>query len=348
MDSSSFFFFFLQGVIAPCHYDGYHNVYVQIRGKKTFRIAPPESHTFLKPYPFVHPSHAQCQVRLLSNTTISDGCDKGNDKGSDKSNDKSSDKGSDKSSEMKVQTATLIPGDVLYLPPLWYHEVVAEEMSISVNGWTPSKESDVVERMFAVPLPMSWSSMEESMDERDNGVDVGTQGVSDQKLFLLSRMLLLLLASEDEEEKEKEKDEEEKKVRVSAGAWNLDGAERELSSLYTERFHDLVHQKILPGLFIELDEKSKKKCQQSIGIGRKEEEKEDLMRWSKVSRNLVRMLSSRTRKTWVGNFIESLILTSVGKDHVDQVSVVLLLVTHCVRIMLNDDVRMTTVTAAEL
>ena len=49
MDSSTFFFF-LQGVIAPCHYDGYHNVYVQIRGKKTFRIAPPESHTFLKPF----------------------------------------------------------------------------------------------------------------------------------------------------------------------------------------------------------------------------------------------------------------------------------------------------------
>ena len=346
---------------APCHYDGYHNVYVQIRGKKTFRIAPPESHMFLKPYPFVHPSHAQCQVRLLSTRTK--GSDQGSsDQGSSdqgSSDQGSSDKGSsDQGSEMKVQTATLIPGDVLYLPPLWYHEVVAEEMSISVNGWTPSKESDVVERMFAVPLPMSWSSKEESMDERDDDLDGGgvTSGVSNQKLFLLSRMMLLLLASENEEENEKEEEEEEeeeKKVRVSAGggAWNLDGVEQELSALYTERFHDLVHQKILPGLFLELDEMSKKKCQQlSTGLGRmdgrKKKEEEDLMRWSKVTRNLVRMLSPRTRKTWVGNFIESLILTRVGREHVDQVSVVLLLVTHCVHIMLNDDVRTTPVTTA--
>ena len=196
------------------------------------------------------------------------------------------------------------------------------------------------------------------MDERDDDLDGGgvTSGVSNQKLFLLSRMMLLLLASENEEENEKEEEEEEeeeKKVRVSAGggAWNLDGVEQELSALYTERFHDLVHQKILPGLFLELDEMSKKKCRQlSTGLGRmdgrKKKEEEDLMRWSKVTRNLVRMLSPRTRKTWVGNFIESLILTRVGREHVDQVSVVLLLVTHCVRIMLNDDVRTTPVTTA--
>ena len=182
---------------------------------------------------------------------------------------------------------------------------------------------------------------------------VSREGSEERSFLSPADWLVCVVVDNVDEKEEEEEEEEEKKVRVSAGggAWNLDGVEQELSALYTERFHDLVHQKILPGLFLELDEMSKKKCQQlSTGLGRmdgrKKKEEEDLMRWSKVTRNLVRMLSPRTRKTWVGNFIESLILTRVGREHVDQVSVVLLLVTHCVRIVLNDDVRTTPVTTA--
>ena len=136
-----------KNVLAPCHYDGYHNIYVQIRGRKTFYMVPPTAHALLKPFPFLHPSHAQCQRRLINHSYTSHHMRNKMNK------------------DLDVYVATLKPGDVLYIPPLWFHEVVAEEQSISVNGWTPSKESDVVERLFAVKLPISWSRAQREEDK---------------------------------------------------------------------------------------------------------------------------------------------------------------------------------------
>lgn len=53
-------------VVTPCHYDGYHNFFVQVYGQKTFLLAPPSSWQQLQPFPFLHPSHGQCQRTLLS------------------------------------------------------------------------------------------------------------------------------------------------------------------------------------------------------------------------------------------------------------------------------------------
>ena len=51
-------------VVAHCHYDGYHNFFVQIKGRKRFTLVPPSSWHVLRVYPFLHPSHAQCQYNL--------------------------------------------------------------------------------------------------------------------------------------------------------------------------------------------------------------------------------------------------------------------------------------------
>merc|ERR1711871_1927434 len=50
------------GVVTPCHYDGYHNIYVQLSGYKMFYLLPPSGRNFVRPYPFLHPSQAQCQL----------------------------------------------------------------------------------------------------------------------------------------------------------------------------------------------------------------------------------------------------------------------------------------------
>eukprot|EP00118_Oscarella_pearsei_P018435 m.188969 g.188969 ORF g.188969 m.188969 type:complete len:135 (+) comp39398_c0_seq11:781-1185(+) len=52
------------GVIAHCHYDGYHNFYTQLFGRKRFTLFRPLQWRHLYPYPYLHPSHAQCQVNL--------------------------------------------------------------------------------------------------------------------------------------------------------------------------------------------------------------------------------------------------------------------------------------------
>jgi len=47
----------------------------------------------------------------------------------------------------------LSAGDLLYLPPLWFHETAAEGDSISVNGWTDSDEADAAAELFALRRP---------------------------------------------------------------------------------------------------------------------------------------------------------------------------------------------------
>jgi len=51
-------------------------------------------------------------------------------------------------------TITLSPGDVLYLPPFWYHRVIAEDVSISVSMWSSSEEAlFYYEKILTIPLP---------------------------------------------------------------------------------------------------------------------------------------------------------------------------------------------------
>jgi hypothetical protein len=49
----------------------------------------------------------------------------------------------------------LSPGDVLYLPPFWFHRVIAETMSISVNEWSDSEELSVFyDEIMVAPVPL--------------------------------------------------------------------------------------------------------------------------------------------------------------------------------------------------
>lgn len=46
------------------------------------------------------------------------------------------------------------PGDVLYIPPMWYHRVVTEDASIMINTWTNAPEGDAHLRLEMLPLPL--------------------------------------------------------------------------------------------------------------------------------------------------------------------------------------------------
>ena len=122
-------------VIAHCHYDGYHNFYAQLYGRKKFTLFSPTDWPGLYPYPFLHPSHAQCQVNV--------------------SNSVEDVFRFPALQEVAPLEVILEPGDLLYLPPLWFHHVESMEVSISVNVWTDTKQTSVVERLFALPLVTS-------------------------------------------------------------------------------------------------------------------------------------------------------------------------------------------------
>ena len=242
-------------VVAPCHYDSYHNVYAQIRGSKTFYMAPPTARTILKPYPFVHPSHAQCQVRL---TPPFNAAFLGNNGGLD------------------IYVAVLQPGDVLYLPPLWFHEVVAgTEMSMSVNGWTPAQGSMVVEQLFAVPLPHQWSNVKPLEREQ-----------------LLSSMLIHLFATLSA-----------LSARVTYGS-----AENFLSNLYEQRFQRLVERGVLL-TGAKAGGSSSSRGDDVLVVD------EDVKRWSAAVSNIIMQFREKTWETWVGNFVEGLLLTIAGEKN---------------------------------
>ena len=124
------------GVVAPCHYDGYHNVFVQVGGRKRFLLWSPQAWRQLNPRPFLHPQHAQCGVNVSAEWGTMGPL---------------------------AMVADLGPKDVLYLPPAWFHEVVSLQDSISLNAWTVDEGLEVAsaglfgQRPPAAPQPSSHS-----------------------------------------------------------------------------------------------------------------------------------------------------------------------------------------------
>jgi len=94
-------------VIAHCHYDGYHNFYAQLYGRKKFTLFRPTEWPGVSPYPFLHPSHAQAQVNLSDENSIAV---------------------FPAARHLEGYQVILEPGDLLYMPPLWFHHVEAMDV----------------------------------------------------------------------------------------------------------------------------------------------------------------------------------------------------------------------------
>ena len=94
-------------VIAHCHYDGYHNLYAQLYGRKRFTMFRPTEWPGIYPYPFLHPSHAQAQVNISDDVSISM---------------------FPAVRRIEGYQVLLEPGDLLYMPPLWFHHVEAVDV----------------------------------------------------------------------------------------------------------------------------------------------------------------------------------------------------------------------------
>jgi ribosomal protein L16 Arg81 hydroxylase len=105
-----------QGVTTPFHYDLLHNFYVQIYGRKHFALVSPDDHLAMQVYPRVHPSTRMSKLawaRVCANreqTAIL--------------------------RNLTIYEVTLEPGQVLYIPPYWWHRVTALETTISLSVHT--------------------------------------------------------------------------------------------------------------------------------------------------------------------------------------------------------------------
>ena len=101
-----------QGCVTQLHYDRDHNFLVQVRGRKELTLFSPEDSDYLYPNTggaYAHVSRIQldqvdtAQFPLFEKAT--------------------------------PFHCVLEPGDLLYMPPYWWHQVRSLDMAISVNYW---------------------------------------------------------------------------------------------------------------------------------------------------------------------------------------------------------------------
>ena len=119
-------------VTTKLHRDFSHNMFVQLYGRKEFLLV--KSSVALKMHPYTTSSYLH---PLLSNAEILP-------------------------SNISIQRVVLSPGDVLYLPPLTFHQVkVLDHTSISINVWSRSKEEQTMDEIsynIALPFEERWKA----------------------------------------------------------------------------------------------------------------------------------------------------------------------------------------------
>eukprot|EP01102_Stenamoeba_stenopodia_P012563 TRINITY_DN3986_c0_g1_i3.p1 TRINITY_DN3986_c0_g1~~TRINITY_DN3986_c0_g1_i3.p1 ORF type:complete len:383 (-),score=81.53 TRINITY_DN3986_c0_g1_i3:603-1607(-) len=110
-----------RGVTTQIHFDLDENFHLQITGNKRFLLVPPSEHNKLYLYPRTHPSYRRSMADL-------DAIDEN--------------KFPDMSKVKGAVEVTLNPGELLYIPPLWFHHVTNMNAGLSINVFSSSDELD--------------------------------------------------------------------------------------------------------------------------------------------------------------------------------------------------------------
>lgn len=122
-----------EGVTANTHYDRSHNFFVQVVGQKKWTLYPPSAFFQLYMYPHHHVHYHQTQVdyeepnpSIYPNFALADPFE-----------------------------VILAPGDILYIPPYWFHRVEALTFSTSISIVSPSEEEQIYNLAYWMPVFLS-------------------------------------------------------------------------------------------------------------------------------------------------------------------------------------------------
>lgn len=132
-----------QDITTPIHNDAFHNLYAQVQGTKRFILFPPTLHRHLHLFPALHPKHQQSQVVLEHLPSLEPPAIPSFFPNFFTWNQSS-----------EVLVATLQPGELLFIPDMWYHHVTSLTPSISINVWTEVNESTSFEALFQTIDPV--------------------------------------------------------------------------------------------------------------------------------------------------------------------------------------------------
>lgn len=127
-----------EGAVSTLHYDAVHNLFAQLRGRKTFWVFSPADARALYFFPALHPQSFKGQV--LEETTPA--------------GDASDTDAFPLHGAAQPARVTLEDGDVLYVPPYHPHRVRAEDTSFSLSFWADAAEVSAANAAERVPLPL--------------------------------------------------------------------------------------------------------------------------------------------------------------------------------------------------
>jgi len=126
-----------------------------------FTLFPPEKAAQLYLFPFLHPHNRKSQVYFGNISTTNDTIANTNPIISINSTQ------FPHFSWNGAVEAVLEPGDMLYIPPYWFHHVETLEMSIAINLFSDSFTSQYLDRMVSRKLPFEHRTMMLSEAEKE-------------------------------------------------------------------------------------------------------------------------------------------------------------------------------------
>ena len=136
--------FWLTGtnISASVHYDRDHNFFAQVVGKKRFTLFQPSQWDELCVHPFYHSRDRQSQFIYFEH-------------GENIVNINTK-KHIEAAKQQKIKAyghVDLGPGDLLYIPPFWWHRVETLEASIGINTWSAAVETRMSTSLNDLNLP---------------------------------------------------------------------------------------------------------------------------------------------------------------------------------------------------
>ena len=114
------------GTTTAAHYDVMDNAFVQLHGRKRFRLWGADALANLQVYPDLHPRARKTQLDIATATATA----------------------ADKATEI-----VLNPGDVIHIPAFTFHQVEALDMSVSMNVFSVCRSQLHGSRILSVPVP---------------------------------------------------------------------------------------------------------------------------------------------------------------------------------------------------
>ena len=192
------------GNVTPCHYDEQQNFFAQVDGHKRCVLFAPHCYSQLYPYPVGHPADRQAQTNLYHQPSSSESESSSSVESLEESNNDNHSSTTSQSPQVitlttKTLTAALPsaastallkgmeivlePGDVLYIPNMWYHHF--ENLSTpctSVNFWFKCGKDDPNK----VELPLRDPSRLMSMRRNIEKLSIQKLGSFQATLFFAS------------------------------------------------------------------------------------------------------------------------------------------------------------------